>query len=94
MFKQNFLKYFITSISLLVILISCATKNNKSDSSSVDWSKMDDILNSVKEPVFKNKTYSILDFGAVADGGKASKSETRIFAKYGDEIPLTANLVF
>ncbi|MCC6701648.1 MAG: hypothetical protein IT221_08990 [Fluviicola sp.] len=30
-------------------------------------------------------------FGAVADGGKASKAETRIFAKYGDEIPLTAN---
>ena len=78
MFKQNFLKYFITSLSLLVIIISCATKNNKSDTSSVDWSKMDDILNSVKEPDFKNKTYSISDFGAVADG---KFDNTQVFKK-------------
>jgi gliding motility-associated protein GldM len=30
-------------------------------------------------------------FGSVPDGGKASKSETKLFARYGDEIPLTAN---
>ena len=68
MFKQNFLKNSITSVLFLVLLISCASKNNKSDSFKADWSKMDDILNSVKEPVFKNKIYSISDFGAVADG--------------------------
>ncbi len=39
----------------------------------------------------KNLPPPSIYFGAVADGGKASKSETRIFAKYGDEIPLTAN---
>lgn len=30
-------------------------------------------------------------FGSAPDGGKASKSETRLFARYGDEIPLVAN---
>ena len=78
MFKQNFLKYFITSTSLLVILVSCATKNNKSDSSSADWSKMNDILNNVKEPVFKNIMYSISDYGAVADG---KFDNTQVFKK-------------
>ena len=32
-----------------------------------------------------------LYFGAVADGGTASKAETRLFAKYGPEIPLKAD---
>ena len=39
----------------------------------------------------KNLPPPSIYFGAVADGGKVSKTETRIFAKYGDEIPLTAN---
>lgn len=39
----------------------------------------------------KNLPPPSIYFGAVADGGKASKAETRIFAKYGEEIPLTAN---
>lgn len=32
-----------------------------------------------------------LYFGAVADGDKASKAETRLFAKYGPEIPLNVS---
>lgn len=34
-----------------------------------------------------------LYFGAVPDGNTASKAETRLFAKYGPEIPLKANFV-
>lgn len=30
-------------------------------------------------------------FGTVTDGGKASKSESKLFARYGDEIPLKVN---
>ena len=30
-------------------------------------------------------------FGTVSDGGKASKSESKLFARYGDEIPLKVN---
>jgi gliding motility-associated protein GldM len=30
-------------------------------------------------------------FGAAPDGAKASKAETKLFARYGDEIPLQAN---
>jgi len=30
-------------------------------------------------------------WGTVGDGGKASRQETRLFARYGEEIPLTAN---
>jgi hypothetical protein len=34
-----------------------------------------------------------LFFGGVEDGGTASRAETRIFAKYGPEIPLAVNFV-
>lgn len=68
MLNSNFIKTFIAVISLSVLLNSCASKSVKSDASDANWKKMYAILEEVKEPVFKNKTYLITDFGAVADG--------------------------
>lgn len=68
MLKSTFIKTFVAFISLSVLFSSCASKAKKLDASSVDWKKMQAIIDEVKEPVFKNKTYLITDFGAVADG--------------------------
>lgn len=61
-----------------MLFVSCATKKDKSEVSDVDWSKMYQIINNVKEPVFKNKVYLVTDFGAVADG---SFDNTLVFKK-------------
>jgi polygalacturonase len=68
MFQQNYLKIIIAFFTLNVLFISCATKKDKSEVSDVDWGKMYQIINNVKEPVFKNKVYLVTDFGAVGDG--------------------------
>ncbi|MCF6130095.1 glycoside hydrolase family 28 protein [Flavobacterium sp. AS60] len=68
MSRQNILKITIAFSLLSVLFFSCATKQDKSTTNVVNWNKMQDIVNSVKEPVFQNKTYLISDFGAVADG--------------------------
>jgi polygalacturonase len=68
MLNQNFLKTIFAFISIPVMLASCATKAVKSDAFAADWSKMQSIINNVKEPVYPNKTYSVSDFGAIADG--------------------------
>jgi len=39
----------------------------------------------------KNMPKPDIYWGTVANGGKASRQETRLFAKYGEEIPLAAN---
>ncbi|WNM17746.1 glycoside hydrolase family 28 protein [Flavobacterium capsici] len=78
MFQQNFFRIIIIFFTLNVLFVSCATKKDKSEVSDVDWSKMYQIINNVKEPVFKNKVYLVTDFGAVADG---SFDNTLVFKK-------------
>ncbi|QBZ98900.1 glycoside hydrolase family 28 protein [Flavobacterium sangjuense] len=68
MSRQNNLKIAITLSLLSVFFFSCAPKHDKPTAYKADWTKMKDIINSVKEPVFQNKTYLVSDFGAVADG--------------------------
>jgi len=68
MFHNKFLKTSLTAILLVALFVSCAVKKQQSDSSVADWSKMQRIIDHVKEPVFPNKTYLIGNFGAVADG--------------------------
>lgn len=66
------------SCSLLVLFTSCATKTKNPESFEADWSKMESIIKSVKEPIFKDKIYLISDFGAVADG---KSDNTQVFKK-------------
>lgn len=68
MSRQNNLRISIALSLFSVLFFSCATKHGKSTTDEANWTKMQDILNSVKEPVFKNKTYLVSDFGAVANG--------------------------
>lgn len=68
MLNKNFLKIIFAFILLSVLLNSCATKNNKSTATEDPWAKMQLIIDNVKEPVIPNKTYSVSDFGAIADG--------------------------
>lgn len=54
---------------LFITLSSCNTKKEKVSENSNDvWSKMSEVINSVEEPVFSNKIFNVLDFGAVSDG--------------------------
>lgn len=72
---------FRTSI-LLLLIISCSGEINKSKrtagslnvSQQVSWNSINSILDSIKPPVFPDKTFSIKDFGAVA-GGKHDCTE-------------------
>lgn len=66
------------SVSFFALLISCASKKNNSDDLTADWSKMQQIINAVKEPSFPNKTYKVSDFGAIADG---KFDNTQVFKK-------------
>ncbi len=68
MLNQNFLKITFAFLSLSGLLISCATKNVTSADSIDPWANMQTIINSVKEPIFPNKTFVISDYGAIADG--------------------------
>ncbi|HSQ47971.1 MAG TPA: glycoside hydrolase family 28 protein [Lutibacter sp.] len=64
-FSKKFIQYMLLTLALL--LVSCKeakvelVENNP-------WKIMQQILDSVAEPNFPDKTFNILDFGAVADG--------------------------
>lgn len=62
---------FIKLISLVQILFFCACgvkKTNDVNEINVDWNAVIKIENTVKEPLFNNKIYSIIEFGAISDG--------------------------
>lgn len=66
--KNNLLKLkSIVIVSIVCLLISCKTDNSKTKIENDSWHLMYAILDSIKPPVFKDKTFNILDFGAVAD---------------------------
>ena len=67
----------ISALAILVLGLSCkeAKKENEENIVSVTtnsgpWSDMEKVVNSVKTPEFPDKTFSVLDYGAKADGGK------------------------
>lgn len=65
---QKLSRLLIVSIIAAIVAASCAVKKTQRTGEGNGWDKMYAILESVKEPVFKNTTYRVTDFGAVADG--------------------------
>lgn len=56
-------RYF-TFMILLLLSMSCNSTSPTSD----QWTMMDEILQSISEPVFPDKSFNIIDFGAFPDG--------------------------
>ena len=68
MIKKFFFKLnptFLLAISL--VFISCKVEKGKQVVNN-PWKAMQLVVESVKVPSFKDKTYNVIDFGAVADG--------------------------
>ena len=63
-YQLRFLLYLFLASSLL---FSCKPEKEKKEK-SMDFSAADKIINSIKNPVFPNKTYNVIDFGAISDG--------------------------
>jgi polygalacturonase len=61
-------KIYLTLLLGALVLNSCATKVSDTNAGVSGWVQMDVILQSVKEPIFRDKTYLVSDFGAIADG--------------------------
>ncbi len=69
LFKRElrFTKFII--LSVIMINVACTDKKNAQSIAENDpWKELEIILKNTKEPTFKNSDYSILDYGAVADG--------------------------
>ena len=75
--KHYYILYFLILISGNLIFVSCGEKNSNGEKSSKTenvtvkdtvWSKADEIIASIKVPSFKDQSFNILEFGAVADG--------------------------
>lgn len=57
----------ISLIALIIVFYSC--KNDNVKNVEIDnWAKMEQILDSIKAPVFPDNTFNVLEYGAVADG--------------------------
>lgn len=66
--KRFFLNWnYLVLLGVLLVGVSCKV-GKTSQVADAPWEKMKLVLKEVKEPSFKNKTYNIIDFGAVADG--------------------------
>ncbi|GGD23701.1 glycoside hydrolase family 28 protein [Flavobacterium orientale] len=66
--RKPFILLFSACI-LLTLLFSCNANKTINTSKEVDpWLQLEQILKTIKEPTFKNADYSILAYGAVADG--------------------------
>lgn len=69
MLKKYIIKTTALTMSLSVLFASCGIKKETGTAAlKADWNKMQTIIDETKEPVFRNKVYSLVDFGAVADG--------------------------
>lgn len=69
LFKRElrFTKFIIFSI--ITVNVACSDKKNAPSIAENDaWKELEIILKNTKEPIFKNSDYSVLDYGAVADG--------------------------
>ncbi|WP_051190509.1 glycoside hydrolase family 28 protein [Kaistella palustris] len=82
----NYLKSQLQSIILIFTLllssaaaVACLSKSavEPQNGESFPMEQMLTLERSIKEPVFKDKTYNILDYGAVADGKTAATESIR-----------------
>lgn len=72
----------IIYLNLILLMISCGEKNlTKVVSEENPWDKMEIILAATKEPTFKNATFSVLDYGAKADGKTMNTEAFRLAIK-------------
>lgn len=62
----NSLTVQLTAIILVLFAVPVLGQNEVSATTA--WAKLPSILTTIKEPVFKNKTYNILDFGGKSGG--------------------------
>ena len=62
----NSLPVQLTAIILVLFAVPVLGQNEVSATTA--WAKLPSILETIKEPVFKNKTYNILDFGGKSGG--------------------------
>jgi polygalacturonase len=72
----NSLTVQLTAIILVLFAVPVLGQNEVSATSA--WAKLPSILETIKEPVFKNKTFNILDFGGKSDG---KFDNTQVFIK-------------
>ena len=69
MIKKYFSKTNSALIVLVVVLFSCASKQQNSDLSSASaWKNMRNSIKAITAPVFINKVYNITNFGAQQGG--------------------------
>lgn len=72
----------IIYLNLVLLFISCGEKNQtRVVSEENPWDKMEAILVATKEPTFKNVNYSVLDYGAKADGKTMNTEAFRLAIK-------------
>ena len=63
-----FRKKGLLLVVLLLSALSCVNVSKKKEKGHTPWDKMAEVIKNVKEPVFLDKTYSVVEFGAVPDG--------------------------
>ena len=56
----------IAPFVMLVIVVSC--KGEEPAKEKGPWDMMQEVVESVKEPTFPDKTFNVVDYGAKADG--------------------------
>jgi polygalacturonase len=56
------------SVSVLAMFLTTACCVSQNSEEKARWDEAYKVIQNLKEPVFPNKTYNILDFGAVGDG--------------------------
>jgi len=61
------MKQLIVVITILIGLISCKTPPKHADIEA-GWKNMEVILKRINAPVFPDRIFNIMDFGATADG--------------------------
>lgn len=87
--SKNFytLRNILSVVLFSLFFLSCGVKQQKGNVSTAAWKAIEKVIDSIKEPSFKNKTYLITDFGAKAggvfDNTQAFKKAIQICAENG-----------
>lgn len=66
--KKKLTHIFVLLSFLSIILISCGVSQQKTVVNVNPWESMEQIINSVKPPVFNKKRYLVTEYGSKADG--------------------------
>lgn len=67
------MKQLIISLILIIGFSSCKTTPKHADIEA-GWKNMEVILSNIKAPIFPNRVFSILDYGATSDGALCTKA--------------------